>query len=245
MLPNPLFPILPFHGLHEEDSNAGEGGGGDPNAGKGGSGDGEARLAMLEKAVGLIAKGHQELTTGISALTSKIEQIGQPALNKQGGQGEEEDVDLETMDRKTFTSYLMGQLKSVVEEQVKPLGERFGQLDEKIDGQSLSILIKEFSSDHPDFFEWTPEIKALVKEHPTLTPARLYTLARSENAAKAKKLDEKYGLNKSTERRNGDDIPLSFFPSSSATSATKGAPGRMTPKQAAEAAWDSVMSQIP
>jgi hypothetical protein len=197
---------------------------------------------MLEKAVGLIAKGHQELTSGISALTSKIEQIGQPPQKKSGEGGQDEGVDLETLSRTDFAKYLMGQLRSVVEEQVKPLGERFGQLDEKIDGQSLGILIKDFSKDHPDFFEWTEEIRGLVKENPTLTPARLYTLARSENAAKAKKLDEKYGLNKP--KVNGADLPLSLFPSTSTPSATKGSAGKMSPKQAAEAAWDTVMSQF-
>ncbi len=157
--------------------------------------------------------------------------------------GGDEDVDLETMDRKQFAAHLLGQLKGTVESALQPLSERFGQLDEKIDGHTLGVTIKEFTKDHPDFFEWKDEIRTLVKENPTLKPARLYTIARAENSEKAKRLDEKYGLNKASQDKGSEEKILSLFPRTG-SSATKSGAGKMSPKQAAAAAWDEVMSKL-
>ena len=241
----------------EGDGNDTSGGGGgdgdqggkdDKGGGKGDAGA-EARMEALEKAVSLIASGSQATNEGISALVAKIEGMasGNSRGDKGGDKGEskddDEDVDLETMDRKQFANHLLGKLKGTVEGALQPLSERFGQLDEKIDGHTLGTTIKEFTKDHPDFFEWKDEIRALVKENPTLKPARLYTLARAENSEKAKRIDEKYGLNKVSQDKGSEDKILSLFPRAG-SSTTKSGTGKMSPKQAAAAAWDEVMSKL-
>lgn len=203
-----------------------------------------ARFQAMEKAVGLIAQGHESLSGAITQLTSKIDTLGQAPQKTggQGSQGEDEEVDLETLDRKGFAGHILKQVKGVMEEVIKPLGDRFGQLDEKIDGHSLSVMIKEFQKDHPDFFEWKDEMKGLLKSSPTLTPARAYTLARSESPDKAHKMNEKYKMGAPEKQSpNGQDF-LSLFPQGG--SATRSGNGKMNPKQAAEAAWDSVMSAL-
>lgn len=247
---HPNFSRIAFHGYLDEDNGEG-------NQNGGGNGQEQnnqdqqrqeaaeasaKRLEVLERAVGVMAQGHKQLTDGMSALMAKIEGLGE---NKGKGNqgGGDEDVDYETMDRKTFAAHILQSLRGVLQEEVKPMKESFGQLNEKIDGQSLSVMINEFKKDHTDFFEWKDEIRELVKENPTLTPARLYMIARAENPVKAKKMDEKFGLNKQPDK-NGNDI-LSLFPSSGGGSTTKSGAGKMSPKQAAEAAWNEVMSQVP
>lgn len=209
----------------------------------------EARFAALEKAIGVIASGHESLTQSLTGLTAKQEQLLERLASGGGGNsgggssgGGGDDVDLETMDRKQFASHILSQMKGVVEETLKPLGEKFGALDQKIDGTSLSIMIKEFQKDHPDFFEWKEEMRGLLKDNPTLTPARAYALARAENPEKVVKIDAKYGLGKDKSKPNGSDNILSLFPQGG--SATKSGAGKMNPKQAAEAAWDQVMSSL-
>lgn len=230
--------------LRDEEDGEGEGGGGEG----GGKGDdaGAARLANIEKALGVLANANASFQEGLTALTSKLEQLGQaqpPKNQGSSGGGEDEDVDLETMDRKTFAAYMARQMRGIVEDSLKPVKEGFGKLDEKIDATSLAGMIKEFQKDHPDFYEWKEEMRGILRESPTLTPARAYALARTENPEKAKKIDEKYGLGK-PEKKSAEENFLGLFPTSgSGSSATKGA-GRMKPQAAAEAAWTEVMSKM-
>jgi len=224
---------------------------GDGDGGKGGGGGAEAlaafeqRMAAAEKANGLLAEGITTMNTALQSLTAKLETMGQQGDggSKGGGGGDDDDVDLETMDRKTYTAYITKQMQGIVEGALKPVKDSFGKLDEKIDGHGLSTMIKEFSKDHPDFFEWRDEMRALVKETPTLSPARAYMLARAEaDPVKVKKIDEKYGLNKK-ETSQGGDI-FSMFPGSGSNGSATKNQGKMNAKDAAGAAWDQVMSQM-
>lgn len=250
-------PLLPYYMKFRDEAGDGDGGGGGDGSEGGdgeGNGDGDGkpasdpRLDTLENAVRLMAQGQAainetlaNLSKGFETLSTRVEDGGRG----KGGNGEagadDDDPDLETMDRKQFANYMTKKMQSVVEGSLKPLGEKFGKLDEKIDAHGLSVMIKDFQKDHPDFFEWKPEMRELLKENPTLTPARAYALVRSESPDKAKQLDKKYGLNQPT-KKNGENNFLSLFPTGSG-SATKGN-AKMTPQQAAEQAWDSVMSSL-
>lgn len=250
MIRTGIFPY-PIYLLEGEDDDTGGGGGGggegdDKGGDKGGDAAGQARLEAMEKAVTLLAQGHSELTQGMAALISKLDQEKQPGKGNDPSEEHTEEPDLETMDRKQYTTWLMEKIRGAFQQEVKPLNDKFSQLDEKIDGHTLGTMVERFVNDpknpHPDFYEWKDEMRALVKENPTLTPARLYSLARVENRAKAEKLDEKYGLNK-PQKKNGEDKFLSLFPGSG-SSTTKGGTGKMSPKEAAEKAWDQVMSGL-
>lgn len=199
------------------------------------------RFEALERGLRVLAEAAQSTQAGMTQLLEKVESIGQP---KNKVAGADEDVDLETMDRKEFAAYLMSNLRGTMEEGLKPFKQSFQQLDEKIDAHGLSTMIKDFKKDHPDFFEWKAEMQALIKENPTLTPARAYSLARAEaRPERIKEVDAKYGLGK-PEQSNGADMKfLSLFPANGSSSTTKGA-GRMKPNEAAEAAWNSVMSTV-
>lgn len=239
--------MYPLQDGDDDNGNNNPGGDGEPNPDDKGTQDtaGTQRLEAVERAVSLLAQGHTELTSGMAQLISKLDNVGR-GPEKKDDTPSDDDVDLETMDRKTYTTWLMGQIKGVLQNEVKPLNDRFSQLDEKIDGHTLGTMVERFVNDpkspHPDFYEWKDEMRALVKENPTLTPARLYTLARTENRAKAEKLDQKYGLNKPEKRNGADNIPLSLFPRGG--SATKSGTGKMSPKDAAEKAWNEVMSGL-
>lgn len=213
------------------------------DGGDGGAPKADPRLDALENAVKVMAQGQAAINQTLGEFAKGLEALSKPReAPKNEDTSGDDDVDLETMDRKSFAAHLTGKLKGIVEESLKPLGERFGKLDEKIDAQGLSVMIKDFQKDHPDFFEWKPEMRALLQENPTLTPARAYALVRAESPDKAKQLDKKYGLFKEPARKNGENNLMSLFPTGSG-SATKGN-AKMTPVQAAEAAWDEVMSNL-
>lgn len=93
----------------------------------------------------------------------------------------------------------------------------------------------------PDFADWNEEMVAIVNEMPGITPLRAYNLAKSENPAKAKKLDEKYNPPPPKPKS-----PFSFAPGAGGVSAGEAAPKKHPDSAAAfRSAYAKVAARHP
>ena len=200
----------------------------------------------------------QTLNGSVSELTNTMKQLMQAAsvrqqeVNQQQQRGQtatppdddDDDADpisaeqLELMSRAEFGSHLMKQLiKAVNNTVVGPINQRITELSTATTRQDIQGAVKELASANKDFYDWKDEMIALATEHKGLPPARLYALARAENAAKAQKLDAKYNPKKPEGKiRFGG-----FTPNASGTG-SKGQ--KMGAKQASDVAWAETVAAL-
>lgn len=204
-----------------------------------------AQLATIGQTVGLLAKAMQDMDTRVSSLSKAKDADADDSDNDDDSEkgGDPGDlfggVDLEQLDRKQLAALILSHtektVKTALEKQAKSLEGRVNDLSGKLDSTHASSIIKEISSkpENADFWEWSNEIKTILKETPGLSIERAYKLAKSENPKKVAELTKKYFPEK----------PKPVFgltPTSSKQSGT----GKMTPKEAAEKAFDEVMGSM-
>lgn len=226
----------------EDDEGVGAG-----NAGDGAAGDGKPdvgqQMELLTKTVGLLAQGLQELQGNQSKFTEALE--GFSKTNVQPPRAEEpkadpfDGADLDTMTNKDLVQLLLTKLSGAMEEKIAKTAEhidsKVSALAERFEGKNASEQIEKVAGKNDDFWEWASEIKLLLKDTPTLSVDRAYKLARAENPDKVEKLKSKY--EKKVETKSN---LFSLTPTSSRQSGT----GKMSQRDAAEKAFNEVMSVL-
>lgn len=228
--------------------DGGSGGGSDTPADGGGAGGegGEEKIPAWGQALG---NNVAELATIIKTALTTAEERNRRQIAAQQPKEEEEPEDedpavLETLSRKDFGEHLIKKtLQAINKQVVEPLNARLEAITATTTKVQLATAIKEEQVRHKDFNEWTDEMLEIHREHPNLPIHRIYTLARSENPDKAKKMDAKYapkdegGAN--GRRMNG------FGGLTPGQSGGGGARGRrMSGQEAVEAAWAEVESNL-
>lgn len=225
--------------FHVVQNEAGEGG-------DGGAGTGEVKtdpnIELLTKSVGLLAQGLQKMEENQNAIVSKLGELGKaPPIDDKKVELKDpfENVDLEQLTPKQIIEMT---LKLAREENAVELAKVQKAADEKVDSLAQAFSSKNANEqvgaaikDHADFWEWKDDIKSVLSENPNLNVQRAYKLARAEAPEKAAEMDKKYA--------KADDKPtrvLSLFPTSYQTTKSQ----KMTPKEAAEKAFDSVMGEF-
>lgn len=186
------------------------GAGGKGDDGKGGAGDkGAEHSEMLLRGLAVIAKGVTEMQESNKEVLAQMKAIAETKAgagsgddrgsgNGKGAGGGNlfEGVDMEQLDRKDFAAFLLTKfderLQHHLKEAVKPIEERVGKMGERMEDDFANREVGAAAGSRPDFYEWRTEIAELVKQTPGLSVTRAYTIARAENAEKAKKMDEKY-----------------------------------------------------
>jgi hypothetical protein len=247
------------HGYLQEE-NGGEGG--DQGGGAGGEGGdkggGENKNAesndMLMRGMAVIARGISEMQESNKAIAESLKGLSQRGAGDDDGEGDKGNkggrddlfsgVDMEQLDRKEFASLLLTKfqdsLTSHLKESMKPLEERVGQVSSKLEEDLANREVNSAAGQRPDFYEWRPEISALVKENPSLSVTRAYTIARSENADKAKQMDTKYAKKSDTPARGFTDLSLS--PTGGGGRGEDS--GKMKFNEAAEKAYEDVLASL-
>lgn len=193
------------------------------------------------------------LTTVVQTQTQVINQMRQaappatttPPANEPD---DDDDIDVNTMDNKSFATFLMKQVGGILEKKIGDLGSRLDNGLKEVRTGRARDEIEKFRGDHKDFDEWGVEISALAKQHPSLSINQLYTLAKTSDPEKAKTVDAKY-VEKAPET-NPEDERLTLFggyrPSTSKTAGDDGKePKRMTTNEALEKSWDDAVAKFP
>lgn len=143
--------------------------------------------------------------------------------------------DLETLSRKEFAEHLVERVKTEV---VKPVEERIVQSEEETTAAGVRAQLAQVSKEKSDFWDWQGEMVEVLKKHPTLGVEEAYRLARAGNPDKAQTID-KAAVEKDVEKQKKDKPETTFgglLPTSGRASKNK----RMSPKTAAEQAWDEL-----
>ena len=211
----------------------------------------EELTKKLEVVVGVVQKlgeQNQALQQNFVGLTDKLDGL---ATGKKDDQEDDDDdvpgigdADLENLDRKGFLEVILTSVNKSVNKAVGSLEEQINGVSTNINTDKLKVQLQEMANSHKDFKDWGPEIKALAQENPTLSPKRLYALARNENPEKAKELDEKYA----EEDAGKDDKPVERKGGFGGLTPTSGSvddkPTNMKQAEAAEAAFEEVFAEL-
>lgn len=221
---------------------------------KGGAGGGQQKQApdhsqqieLLTKSVGLLAQGLEKMEgnqTMILETLSKVTNQSQQQVKDQVEKKFGEDVDLEQLDRKDFATLIMESTKAALKEEMKKLtgdiDTRVNDLAVRFESKTANEQIEKTAEKNADFWDWSNEIKQLLKENPTLSVVRAYSLAKTENPKKATELDVKY---KPADKKKEHSF-IGLTPTSS-LSTRDSTVGKMSQKEAAEAAFDKVMGEL-
>ena len=128
---------------------------------------------------------------------------------------------------------------------IKPLSEKIEGLRTSISTTSTKGDVEKARDSHPDFIEWRDEITTLAKSKPGLSVEELYILARSSNTDKATEIDKKAADVKKKE----DDEKVKEEPAFGGLLPTSGVHAEgdknMSQKEAGDAAWNTVMANVP
>jgi hypothetical protein len=205
----------------------------------------EQQIELLTKSVGLLAEGLQKMEGNQSEIIATLAKVTEQSkgevrqeLEHKFGEG----VDLEQLDRKDFAAFIMENtakaLRSEMTKLLEGVESKVTNLATSFESKNANEQISKTAHDNPDFWEWSGEIKNLLKENPTLTVNRAYNLARSENKDKVKELDTKYA--KPVAKKEQSFLGLTPTSSVGARDGT----GKMSQREAAEKAFDKVMGEL-
>ena len=154
------------------------------------------QIELLTRSVGLLAENLQKMEGNqgqIVAALAKITEQPKSDVKQQLETQFGDDVDLEQLDRKDFARYIRTHMLADIKGEVSKLSDtmiaKIEDLGGRFESKNANEQIERTANSNKDFWEWSSEIKGLLKESPTLSVSRAYKLARSENPDKAKELD--------------------------------------------------------
>ena len=213
----------------------------DPKKGK------EITNEQLAQAMGLMAKGIQEMGANLPAQISKSVaehlKVAKPPTDQDPAPpkntGDDQPFDIDSLSRTDFARYIV---KAVSDGLIKPQAENLDQANQEIAKMGFQKELDSARGSHKDldsFMKGDSGIASILKNHATLSVEDAYSLARVQNPDLVKKLDEEEL--KDNPPQDGPAewlglLPTSIRPRASGEEKKEG----MEPKQAAESAWDSL-----
>lgn len=219
-----------------------------------GTGDGSPPPNEGGEQVPAWAKELQDAFKGVGAgmteLVNLAKRAQQPPPQQTEEEEEEEEVeegDLELMPRAQFIDHMTKKILQAVNEQVvKPLSSKMQGIATVTEQRTIQEQVAKVAEKNPDVYEWKEELVALSQQHPTLSVAQLYKLARDDDPDKASKMDQKYKKNESDDKDQERKIKLSFGGlTPTGSSGSRSAENRkMSPKEAADAAWEETVKSM-
>lgn len=218
---------------------------------KKGEADLQKSLEALQGMIKDLPKGMQEGFRG--ALTdfqrTQLELMEKQNSKPAADDDEDEKVDLDKLDRSEFAQWMLKGVMKEVNKALQPIGDA---IKETRENQSKADVRREFEqvrAKNPDFDKWKPEMAKLYEANPSLGAQDLYDLAKTRNPDKVKELaDEaaKDGKDGNEDKKDKKASPFGgFFPTNTPSGEEGKAATDMEPKDAAEAAWESAMSEVP
>ena len=237
--------------MDEAGGETGGAGGGDAGDGDAGAPKADPQVELLTKSVGLLTQGLQQLSEQQAQIAASLETFSKSATPPKDETPPDDnifnDVDLEQLDRKQLIGLIT---KSITTEMQKTLGgitndvdTKINNLAERFEQKNAGEAVQRAAEANPDFWEWSTEIKQLLKENPTLTVSRAYNLAKSEAPKKVEELGKKYLKEEQGSTKVNRDFGLmGLTPTSSRSSGEKNS--KMTFQQASEKAYEKVMDDL-
>lgn len=192
-------------------------------------------------------KGQVQLMETIKGLSKPPKET--PTTKEPKGAELLDEVKLERMSRSDLVKTILAQVKGVVDEAVKPLGETIQNTRKETVKDKVAAEMKSLADKNPDFNEWMDEIKEIAQQTPGISVTRAFKLAKSENPDKAKQLEEKYkdefaALDGSAGTGDTKGKPYGGAKPGVTTSGEEGRTD-MSRKDAIDAAWEETMGSLP
>lgn len=189
---------------------------------------------QFNQLVGTVSNLAQNMQT-IQSSISQLTEAGNTDDDEDAG---DDDIgtDLETISRADFAKHIVSTLNKQFNKQLESLNEKIEKTSQNVEAVDTKTSLKEFSSQHPDFWDWKDELQGIVKETPGISIERAYRLARAENPDKARQLDEKHTPSDAGKKSKFGGLT----PTSGQTSKTT----KMSSSDAAEAAWQDSMADL-
>lgn len=157
----------------------------------------------------------------------------------------DKDVDLERMDRGQFAQHLTGIMAKEVNKLLKPIAKRLD--DSSVDQERANVAsqVDKMRDKHDDFDQWKPEMAAVLKANPGMKLESLYKLAKVDNPDKVKELAEKIAEDDGGNKGKSTEKFLGLMPTNTSGNDNDEEVGNMSPKDAADAAWDEAFEGVP
>lgn len=155
-------------------------------------------------------------------------------------------VDLEGMSNAQLTEHITESVvKAINEQSIKPMQERFGVAEDKMERKFIQGDIDTAAENYSDFWQWKDEISKIVEEKPNLSIDEAYAIARSKSPDKLEELDKKAAEAKveqdKKDAKKTDEEFGGLLPTSGLSSRNEG----MDTKEAAEAAFEELIAGTP
>ena len=230
-------------------NGTGTGGTGDPAQGADSAKpDLSQQVELLTKATSILANGLKESDTRFNQFMETFaaqQKGGDPKGDGGDGGGAPSessdpfaDLDLDKLDRKEFATTLLqqaaGMFEKALQKQLGSVDEKIGSLSQRFDSKAAQDAIGQVAASNKDFWEWSTEIKQIVKDTPNLSVDRAYKLARAENIEKASAMDKKYNPEK----------PRKILSFSGSGVSGKSGGAKLSMHAAALKSFDEVMGQM-
>lgn len=200
----------------------------------------QENVSMLTQAVGLLGKGLEEIRASQSQIADHLKPPPPPApdpitpdsLLKDAG-------DLSQMDNAQIANLILAKATEIAEAKVKEVVSTSTKtIDDKVNSLAATVhsahareAADKLAAANPDFFEWTPEMRRIVADHPTISMQDAYTLAKSRDPEKVASMTKKYA-------KTPDATIISLAPGNKRLEGG----GKMSPGDAALAAFDAVFA---
>lgn len=220
--------------------------------GKDDNNDGQIDMKEVTEALKSLPQGVQKAVTDALKETMAEQHAARAAAqanqvdDDDDDDDEEDDIDIERVSRAELVKHLNKQFSKALKDALKPIQDRLETTSNEAEVDRIKREFSEAASKHPDFYEWKDEMREIVQQHPELHAEDIYLLARSKHPEKAKQLDEKSAEDKGKDEEEDKKKRVSSFggllPTSGKAVETD---GKKTPREAADSAWDEVMSQVP
>ena len=203
-----------------------------------------------------------ELNAGLEGLPTKIQEAVQEAVvsalhtikdesdqsqKQQAVKDKDDDIDVETMSNEELVNHITKTVVGSVSELLKPINQRVSGVQTVIEEDRIRSEAIAIAKEDPLFMEMRNEMADVAKVHPELSVRDIYTLAKVNNPDKFAKVEKAFKEKEDKDEEESGEKPAAFggfLPSSGVKSSGKDA-GKMSSKDAANAAFDEVFKDIP
>jgi len=152
-----------------------------------------------------------------------------------------EDRDVDAMTNGELVEHITKQVSSSI---LTPIQKQLTDLSTRMEKDTLSTQINTAAATYPDFWEYREEIQNRVKDNPNMSMDDAYHLALKDNKGKTEELARKR-TEDAAAAKAAEDAKKPAFAGLLPTSNLSSASTKMQPKDAAQAAWDEVMADVP
>lgn len=193
----------------------------------------------LKEVVGALGAGLKSIQSSQEALLEQLKTSNKPPDNQDDGPG---DDDINSMSQAELVAFMAKQMQKAISSAVSPLREDVDSTKDEFTKNQLKTELNKFADEHPGVYDFIDELKVLFNETPGLSISRAYAIVRDENPEKASEIDKKY---------SGDDKEEATRPKFGGLTPTSGltlggeSEEKLTPKEAAEKAWNDVFADFP